>query len=147
MADTNPFEVLEREKSSPTVKEMEVLSTPISGRTSEASPVLEVSVEGPGGKQHWVEGGSSMGRMPPCALPSKAFQGQWSINASAHQLQGLGPMTRVLPVHAGPQIIPCCAYSRSHIRAPAAAQGRSAGADSAHPCARGAARAGHARQR
>ena len=43
MADTNPYEALEREKSSPAVKEMETLATPILGRTSEASPTLIVS--------------------------------------------------------------------------------------------------------
>ncbi len=42
MADTNPYELLEREKSSPGVKEMETLATPVSGRTSEASPALVV---------------------------------------------------------------------------------------------------------
>ncbi|GAB4821402.1 hypothetical protein N2152v2_008448 [Parachlorella kessleri] len=42
MADTNPFELLEREKSSPAVGELETLATPIAGRTSEASPTLEL---------------------------------------------------------------------------------------------------------
>ena len=48
MADTNPFELLEREKSSPAVGELETLATPIAGRTSEASPTLEVILHSKG---------------------------------------------------------------------------------------------------
>lgn len=58
MAETNPYAALEREKSSPSVTEQEVLATPVSGRTSEASPALRVR----GGRQ---QGRVGVGRTAP----------------------------------------------------------------------------------